>query len=106
MRHSPRRKLTIGERVFVWSLAGNSIYGPGERHIIVRIPGLPGRLLIDPYPWAFAIRPASVANAIKFALSQRWNPAKVAPPFVVSYEREAFIVLPPGVKFYHDLPDL
>ena len=60
-------------------------------------------LRIDPYPWHFEIRPATIANAIRFALRNGWTPTVSGPDFHIAFHEGEFIVLPPGIKFVHQL---
>ena len=96
------RKIVVDGRPFVWVLPGNTI-DVEEVHVSVFAGKGMQPLCIDPYPWAFTIRPQSVADAIRFALSHGWSPGKPGPPFFISLREGEFVVLPPGVRFLHHL---
>ena len=102
MRSLPR-KITVSGRSFLWKLRGNTLYGREDRHIVICLPRRAGHLLVDPYPWDLAIRPATVAAAIEFALSRGWDPTHRGPPVALGYRKGSFFVLPPGARFTSDL---
>ena len=104
MRSRYRKISVLGHR-FLWTLRGNTLFGRPTRHIVVRSPERAGHLLVDPYPWELEIRPATVAHAIEFALSHGWDPNRRGPPMTLGYRQEAFLVLPRGVRFTHELPE-
>jgi len=101
---APFRKLTVSGQSFVWKLRSNSLSERGDRHIVVSAPERASHLLIDPYPWDLEITPATVARAVEFALSRGWNPLRKGPPVILGYRNSSFFVLPPGVRFTHELP--
>jgi hypothetical protein len=100
----PFRKIVVSDRQFVWKLRGNRLDQPTERHIVVGAADRKGHLLIDPYPWELEITPATVSFAIQFALANGWDPDRRGAPMILGYRRGAFLVLPSGVRFTHELP--
>ena len=100
---APFRKIVVSGREFVWKLRGNSLYAETDRHIVVCATARASCLLIDPYPWELAIAPSTVAAAIEFGLAQGWDPDRHGPPMILGYTNGAFVVLPPGARFTHEL---
>ena len=91
-------------REFRWVLPRNSLEF-SEVHVSVFADKRTQALRIDPYPWAFEIRPQSIAAAIRFAVSNGWSPDEPGPAFYVSFSDDKFVVLPPGIDFLHKLPE-
>ena len=55
---TPFRKIVVAGQNFVWKLRNNSLYGRGDRHIVVSAPSRTSHLLIDPYAWDLEVTPA------------------------------------------------
>jgi hypothetical protein len=96
------RKIVVDGRQFVWVLPGNSLE-LGNVHLSVFASKRTQPLRIDPFPWAFTVRPQSVADAIRFALTHGWSPGEPGPPFFIALREGELVVLPPGVRFLHEL---
>lgn len=68
------RKLVIDGEAYLWHydahcpLCSTDVFTIGQA-------GKPFVLYIDPYPWEFEMRPATVAKAARWALNNGWNPA-------------------------------
>jgi len=87
---------------YIWVLDGNSTigYGGKEHHIRVHSSDPTKNILyIDPIPWHFEVAPKSVEKAIKFAISQGWEPTEKSECMYVSMNKDKFYVLPKGIKF-------
>ncbi len=67
------RELVINDQKYLWHydahcpLCSSKIFTIGQA-------GKRFVLFIDPYPWGFELRPASVVSAIKWALERNWSP--------------------------------
>jgi hypothetical protein len=96
------RRIVVDGQPFQWLLPWNSLEF-GTVHLSVFAEKRTQPLRIDPYPWNFEIRPATIANAIRFALRNGWTPAVPGPDFHIAFHEGEFIVLPPGIKFVHQL---
>ena len=67
------RKLAINDVQYLWHYNGHCplcsaalfTIGRAENRFV---------LYIDPRPWGFELRPASVVSAVKWALDQGWSP--------------------------------
>jgi len=68
------RKLVIDGEEYLWHydahcpLCSTDVFTIGQA-------GKRFVLYIDPYPWEFEMRPASVAKAVRWALNNGWNSA-------------------------------
>jgi hypothetical protein len=87
MRHQPR-SIVVDNEPYEWVLRHNSLFVDSDRHIAVYSPSAKGQTLyLDPYAWEFEVRPITIAEAIRFALSigrvlaaPRYSKKSVAPP--------------------------
>jgi hypothetical protein len=67
------RELVINDQKYLWHydahcpLCSSKVFTVGQE-------GKSFVLFIDPYPWGFELRPASVVSAIKWALKKNWSP--------------------------------
>ena len=67
------RELVINNQKYLWHYDGHCplcsskvfTIGRAEKRFV---------LFIDPFPWGFELRPASVVSAIKWALDRGWSP--------------------------------
>ena len=69
-RHT--RTLRLDGCDYLWHLSGNQLDCSGT---VLTVGKATCRhyLHVDPYPWDFEIRPATVAEAVRWALSQGWS---------------------------------
>lgn len=104
VRASNIRKIVVHGQTFQWFLKGNSLDSGGDKHISVFASRAGQRLLIDPYAWHIEIRPRTVAEAIRFSLSQGWQPNEVRAPMYLSRNDDGFYVLPEGVRYSSEIP--
>jgi hypothetical protein len=92
------RKLVIDGVKYLWHYDGHcplcssqvfTIGREGERFV----------LFIDPYPWGFELRPASVVKAVRWALSQGWT-SKSGPTRAMAWndQKQEFEWLPEGER--------
>ena len=99
------RKIVVDDEPYEWVLRDNSLSANGDRHVTVYSPSKTGQTLyVDPYAWEFDVRPKTVADAIRFALSIGWTPTSVAPPMYLGFRDTQFFRLPEGVRFAHQSP--
>jgi|RhiMetdeSRZDD1v2_1073273.scaffolds.fasta_scaffold744297_2 hypothetical protein len=104
MRHQPR-SIVVDNEPYEWVLRHNSLFVDSDRHIAVYSPSAKGQTLyLDPYAWEFEVRPKTIAEAIRFALSIGWTPKAVAPPLYLGFRGEQFFRLPEGTRFAHENP--
>lgn len=67
------RELIIRDQKYLWHydahcpLCSSKVFTIGQA-------GKRFVLFIDPYPWGFELRPASVVSAIEWALERNWSP--------------------------------
>ena len=101
MTRRATREITVEGRQYFWVLDGNSITDQNrERHIKVHVAETTKRLLyIDPTPWHFKVTPKMVAEAIRYAISQGWEPGEAGKEMYISMKEDQFYVLPYDVKF-------
>ena len=99
------RKIIVDDEPYEWVLHDNSLSASGDRHVTVYSPSKKGQTLyVDPYAWEFDVRPKTVADAIRFALSIGWTPTSVAPPMYLGFRGTQFFRLPEGIRFAHQNP--
>ena len=100
MSKPKKRKITISAEDFFWVLDGNSIAGQKETHIRIHSSKLTRSLLyLDPHDWNFEVRPKTIEQAIRFALSQGCRPDEKGKTMYLSMKGDHFYVLPDGAKF-------
>ena len=67
------RKLTVNNEVYLWHYSGHCPLCSKDVFTI-GMAGKPYVLFIDPFPHAFEMTPASVAQAIQWAVENGWTP--------------------------------
>ncbi|MDY7030732.1 MAG: hypothetical protein SVY10_02350 [Thermodesulfobacteriota bacterium] len=67
------RKLVIDNKDYLWHYDAHCPLCSSDVFTIGR-PGKKFVLFIDPNPWGFELRPASVVAAITWALKKGWSP--------------------------------
>ena len=98
MKKTQKRKIVVNGTAYEWCLRGNKIWRDTD-HITIYSPTSTGApIYLDPYPWGLEIRPRTIADAIKFALKNGWEPEKKGRPFRIGYLHDTFVVLPDGSK--------
>ena len=101
----PRRKIVVDGEPYEWVLRDDSLHG-SDRHIAVYSASTKGQTLyLGPYAWEFEVRPRTVSDAIKFALTIGWTPKTGAPPIYLGFRDDQFFRLPEGVRFAHRTPE-
>ena len=98
MAKTQKRKININGIIYEWCLRGNHI-SPKSEHITIYRPDKSGQILyLDALPWGVEIRPAIIEDAISFALKKGWNPEQKGDSCRLGMIRQAFVVLPKGIK--------
>jgi hypothetical protein len=98
------RAITVDGVRYHWWIRDDAIDAAPDRHICISTSKTGQQLRLDPYPWAQEIRPAIIADAIRFGLAHGWNPATAGAPIFCGLHAGALHVLPEGVQFVHQLP--
>lgn len=94
------REITVDGVRYTWWIPGNHV-DVDDVHLCVATSKHGQQLRVDPYAWAFEIRPATVAEAIRVGLAHGWTPAVNAPPLYLGLIDGALRPLPAGVQFAH-----
>jgi hypothetical protein len=78
---------------YTWWILSNRIDGR-ERHISIARSKKGQQLHLDPYAWALEIRPAVIADAIRFGLANGWDPDRAGAAIAIGLVDGAFTLLP------------
>lgn len=95
-----KRKLHIGDEVYYWVADQNKLelYPYKEMHIRVHKDNDTKSILyIDANAWHFEISPQNIKEAIKFALSNGWDPKVAGKSLYIAMNEKGFYVLPKGI---------
>jgi hypothetical protein len=97
------RAIVVDGKRYLWHISRNRI-DDKERPIAVGIEGQKYLLFIDPYPWDFEITPSNIAEAVRWAVAKGWTP-EAGPTRYMAYSgrEKAFVWLPKGIRFIHEL---
>jgi hypothetical protein len=104
MTHTQKRKIVVNDIKYEWCIRGNHIWKDTDHITIYKDdPSKTGTALyLDPFPWGLEIRPRTIANAIRFALRNNWNPEQKGKPIRIGYVNDDFVLLPEGIKNSHE----
>jgi hypothetical protein len=87
------RTIIVDGVKYLWHLNHN--FDLRNSWIVVKREESNGQMLwIDPYCHDLLLTPNSVAQAIRFALNNDWNPDHKAHPLRLTYDQDAFEVVP------------
>lgn len=101
MSKNPKRKIVVNGIEYLWTMRGNCPYNEEACIRVHQGRNTKSILYIDPHPWAFEIRPKSIASAILFALDNGWEPHAANAERAVSMDKsEVFYLLKEGEKFW------
>lgn len=101
-----KRRLHIGDKVYyrVVDKSKMDLYPSSKMHIRVHQDnGSRSLLYIDVNAWHFEISPKNIKCAIKFALSNDWDPQLADRSMYISMNEDGFYVLPEGIKHGFDI---
>ena len=97
------RPLVVDGTRFLWHHSSQALYA-SDGVITVGIEGDGYFLHIDPFPHDFEIRPATVANCVRWALAQGWS-TRDGPTRGMAFDSKigSNVWLPDGVRYLSDV---
>ena len=97
------RKIVVDGETYQWHRSRNSLYVGNDRITVGTVTGK-FYLFIDPFPHDFEMRPSTIADAIRWAVTNGWNSVD-GPTRQLTYPDDAtgFVWLPDGARSCFDL---
>lgn len=97
------RKIVVDGHPYQWHRSRRSLYVGDDRITVGTIEGK-FFLYIDPFPHDFEMRPCTIADAIRWAVANGWDPDS-GPTRQMTYPNDAtgFMWLPDGARCSFDL---
>lgn len=98
MTRTQKRKIIVDGIRYEWCIRGNDI-SVTSRYITIYDPAVSGTAIhLDPFPHDLEIRPATIAEAIRFAIKNNWKPEDKGSPLKLGFINKAFVALPKGIE--------
>jgi len=94
-------KLVVDDMSFLWHYSGHC---PACSNAVITVGKSGDRyfLYVDPMPWDFEFRPAYIAEAIRWALSQGWS-SDSGPTRAMALDGDCHVWLPEGFRHLYDV---
>ncbi|MEM9215896.1 MAG: hypothetical protein AAGD25_16325 [Cyanobacteria bacterium P01_F01_bin.150] len=89
---SSKRKIVVDGVHYEWLIRNNRLHYANSRITIYRADINGATLYFDPYPWLTKIRPQIIADAIRFAIANGWQPNAKGPVMSLRYCEDSFLI--------------